>query len=138
MRRIIDSDLWGSKKLRKVPREYQAEYANLLPLADANGVFLYDVDDIHHQVYTFNRPHITLAMVEEMLCHFELAKMLARFSDDPEEHIFGYFVGIGKHGRLPDPKKVRSKFPNFDPTQELHISTLPIYEKLKGHLGAQR
>lgn len=132
MRRVIDSALWGSHKLKKVPREYQAEYANLLPLADANGVFLYDVETIQHKVFGFNRPHITPRMVADMLRCFEVAGMLVRFASEEDydnNRIYGYFVGMEKPGRLPDRKKVKASLPDHDSTVDLHIDTLPIYKK---------
>jgi hypothetical protein len=100
-KRVIDGEaLWLSNKLRQVPEEYRPEYANLIPLALANGTFECDPRKIWARVYIYNRPSVTLQAVEEMLNSFERAKMLFRWQAE-DGAVWGYWVGIEKPGRLP-------------------------------------
>jgi hypothetical protein len=101
-KRVIDGEgLWRSKKLAKVePEEYRAEYANLIPLALANGSFECDPRMIWSRVYAYNRPKITPVIVDSMLSEFERVKLLFRWKDQDGTD-WGYWVGIEKSGRLP-------------------------------------
>lgn len=100
-KRVIDGEgLWLSNKLRQVPEQYRAEYANLIPLALANGTFECDPRKVWARVYIYNRPSVTLQVVEELLDSFERAKMLFRWQAE-DGAIWGYWVGIDKPGRLP-------------------------------------
>jgi hypothetical protein len=100
-KRVIDGEaLWLSNKLRQVPEEYRPEYANLIPLALANGTFECDPRKIWARVYIYNRPSVTLQAVEEMLDSFERAKMLFRWQAG-DGAVWGYWIGIDKPGRLP-------------------------------------
>jgi len=98
-KRVIDGEaLWGSDKLAKVePASYRAEYANLLPLALANGSFECNPRRIWATVYSYNRPDITPEDVTAMLDAFQNAKLLFRWEVDGKP--WGYWVGIGS--RLP-------------------------------------
>jgi len=100
-KRVVDGEaLWLSNKLTKVPEQFRAEYANLIPLALANGTFECDPRKIWARVYIYNRPNVTLQSVEEMLKSFELAKMLFCWQDTSGT-TWGYWVGIDTPGRLP-------------------------------------
>src|SRR5712664_824023 len=100
-KRVLDGEaLWLSNKLLQIPEQYRAEYANLIPLALANGTFECDARKVWARVYIYNRPSVTLQAVEEMLEAFEQAKMLFRWQAEDGSK-WGYWVGIDKPGRLP-------------------------------------
>jgi hypothetical protein len=100
-KRMVDGEaLWLSNKLLQVPEHYRAEYANLIPLALANGTFECDARKIWSRVYVYNRPSLKLESVEEILNSFERAKMLFRWQV-ADGSTWGYWVGIDKPGRLP-------------------------------------
>ena len=71
-KRILDGEsLWGSGKLARVePPAFRAEFANLLPLALANGVFEANPRLIWSRVYAFNRPDVSLETVEKSSRNF--------------------------------------------------------------------
>ena len=108
-KRIVDGDgLWRSDKLAEVtPAWMKAEYANLIPLALANGTFEANPRRIWSTVYSYNRPEISLQQVEDMLAEFERVKLLFRWFDGATGKQWGYFVGIEKAGRLPPPSRLR-------------------------------
>src|SRR5216683_989241 len=101
-RRIVDGEgLWKSDKLAKVtPPKYRAEYANLLPLALANGVFECSVSRVWSQVFAFNRPEVSRKDVENILQSFEDVGLLLRWADVSGKE-WAYFTGSDKRGRLP-------------------------------------
>jgi hypothetical protein len=101
-KRVLDGPgLWRSEKIRRVdPVRARPEFANLLPLALANGVFEADPDRIWADVYSFNRPDIKPADVRRILEAFERVKLLFRWTDETGK-VWGYWVGIEKPGRLP-------------------------------------
>lgn len=111
-RLIHGESLWTSAKLKKVPVQYRAEYANLLPLAEANGAFEYDPELIWSRVYAYNRTDVTPVIVTEILLEFEKAGMLTKYS--AEDKVFGFWVGIEKEGRLPPPSQ-RVRYKNLPP-----------------------
>src|ERR1051326_1296392 len=98
MKRLVDSALWRSDKLKKVPAEFRAEFANLLPLAQANGSFELSPERIWSDVYSYNRPDITLEVVKQMVEAFVHAGMIIRWRQDGK--LWGHFRGITE-GRLP-------------------------------------
>lgn len=97
---MIDGEaLWRSDKLNKVePIEFRAEYANLLPLALGDGTFEANPRRVWADVYSYNRPDITLELVEEILSEFERVGILVRKTDENGK-IWGLWVGI--ESRLP-------------------------------------
>lgn len=101
-KRIVDGEgLWRSNKLARVePLRTRAEFANLIPLALANGSFECSPRLVWSQVYSFNRPDVTPEDVELFLKAFEDAGMLFRWTD-ANGRTWGYFVGIDRPGRLP-------------------------------------
>jgi hypothetical protein len=105
-KRVVDGEgLWRSDKIAAVqPIAARAEYANLLPLALANGSFECSVQRVWSLVYSFNRPDISLKNVETFLQAFERAKLLFCWTE-PNGKQWGYFVGIEKPGRLPGPSR---------------------------------
>ena len=99
-KRIVDGEaLWRSKKLKSVKKEYRAEYANLIPLAEANGSFDADPERVWADVYSFNRPDVDVKTVVRILDEFEKAEMLQRWEEKGKT--WGYWNGINKSGRLP-------------------------------------
>ncbi len=109
-RRILDGEaIWTSKKLAVVePQWARAEYANMLPLALANGVFECDPKLVWARVYSYNRPYFTEDEVKTALAAFERAKMLYRWRDGASKE-WGYWVGIEKAGRLPSASLMQRK-----------------------------
>jgi hypothetical protein len=106
-KRVIDGEgLWRSDKLAQVePPSFRAEYACLLPLALANGVFEANPRRIWATVYSYNRPDVGVEQVEKILAEFERVKLLFRWMDAGKA--WGYFVGIEKPGRLPAPSRLK-------------------------------
>jgi hypothetical protein len=106
-KRVIDGEgLWRSDKLAQVePPSFRAEYACLLPLALANGVFEANARRIWATVYSYNRPDVDAEKVEKILAEFERVKLLFRWTDGGKT--WGYFVGIEKPGRLPAPSRLK-------------------------------
>ncbi len=100
-KRVIDGEaVWSSLKLSEVePARYRAEFANLLPLAYANGSFECHPRQLWGRVYAFNRPDVTLQDVEAILNEYERVKLLFRWTSEGKP--WGYWVGIDKPGRLP-------------------------------------
>src|ERR1700722_14470064 len=104
-KRVVDGEaIWQSDKLSQVSEQWRGEYANLLPLAYANGTFECNPRLIWSKVYSYNRPNVTVDDVASILDQFEEAKMLFRWFDENGK-CFGYFVGIDKSGRLPLPSR---------------------------------
>lgn len=98
--RVIDGEgLWRSKKIKSLPIAFRAEYANLVPLAEANGVFDCDPDHVWAEVYAFNRPDVTPETVVRILDSLEHVDLLRRFT--AAGRVYGYWTGIHKSGRLP-------------------------------------
>jgi hypothetical protein len=110
-KRVLDGDgLWRSDKLAQVePVSFRAEYANLVPLALANGSFEAGPRRIWASVYSYNRPDVTLEMVEAILSEFERVKLLFRWTDQRSGKKWGYWVGIDKLGRLPSPSRLKKR-----------------------------
>jgi hypothetical protein len=107
-KRLVDGDaLWRSNKLNQVqPLSFRSEYANIIPLAEADGTFEANGRRVWADVYSFNRPDITLETVEKILKEFERVGMLVRKSDENGK-IWGIFIGI--ETRLPA-KSQRDKY----------------------------
>jgi hypothetical protein len=101
-KRVVDGPgIWNSGKLKQVqPVAFRAEFANLIPLATANGTFECSPDLILHQVYGFNRPDMTLDLITKLLDEYERVKLLFRWNGD-DCKVYGYWIGIDKAGRLP-------------------------------------
>jgi hypothetical protein len=110
-KRVIDGEgLWRSDKLTQVqPPSFRSEYANLLPLALANGVFEANARRIWSTVYSYNRSEITLEHVDQILAEFERVKLLFRWTDPRSVKVWGYWIGIDKPGRLPAPSRLRQR-----------------------------
>ena len=129
-KRIIDGEgLWRSDKLGRVePPSFRSEYANLLPLAMANGSFEANPHRIWCAVYSYNRPDITLAHVEQILAEFERVKLLFRWIDEVTGKEWGYWVGIEKPGRLPTPSRQKDRHER--------TGVVPPTEKLAEFMGS--
>jgi hypothetical protein len=120
-KRLLDGEkLWRSDKLKRVnPKKFRAEYANLLPLALANGSFECDPNKVWAQVYSYNRADIRLADVGLILAEFERVKLLFRWTVDNKP--WGFWVGIDQEGLLP-PEKQRHRYKTgaIPPSDELN------------------
>jgi hypothetical protein len=128
-KRILDGDgLWRSDKIATIQAAWiKAEYANLLPLALANGSFEASARRIWSTVYSYNRPEITLEQVEAILAELERVKLLFRWTDPPTGKDWGFWVGIDRAGRLPTPSRLKDR----------HEKTglIPPVDKLAEFLG---
>jgi hypothetical protein len=98
--RMVDGDaLWRSDKLAQVqPPSYRGEYANLIPLALADGTFECNPRRVWADVYSYNRSDITVETVEKILNEFEKVGLLRRTKDELGK-IWGFWNGI--ESRLP-------------------------------------
>jgi hypothetical protein len=116
-KRVVDGEgIWRSDKLARIePLWRRAEYANLLPLALANGVFECEPRRVWSVVYSYNRPDITLKDVEEILTAFERVGMLFRWLDAGSGKAWGFWVGIDKKGRLPSPSRLDKRHEAIGP-----------------------
>lgn len=102
MKRIVDGEgIWRSKKLKSVPVDMRAEFANILPVAEANGAFEYDSDAVWANVYSYNRPDVSAERCGEILAAFVDAGMISVYEESGRT--YGYFEGSDKPGRLPSP-----------------------------------
>ncbi len=101
-KRVLDGEgVWRSDKLARVkPLWVRAEYANLLPLALANGVFEANPRRVWVQVYAYNRPDVKLKEVEMILDALSHVGLLFRWAD-AQGKVWAYWIGIDKPGRLP-------------------------------------
>jgi hypothetical protein len=101
-KRVIDGTaLHRSEKIARVqPLSARPEFANILPLSLANGVFEASTERVWADVYSFNRPDVKPEHVETFLAAFEKVKLLFRWTDEAGK-VWGYWIGIDKPGRLP-------------------------------------
>jgi hypothetical protein len=108
-KRIIDGEgIWKSDKIAAIePPRYRAEYANLLPLAMANGSFECNARSIWATCYGYNRPDVTPEDVVAILDEFERVKLLFRWAVAGKA--WGFWVGIDKPGRLPSEARQRER-----------------------------
>lgn len=107
-KRIVDGEgIWLSDRIAKLPEQFRAEYANILPLAMADGVFECEPRRVWCTVYAYNRPNVTVEQVTEMLDAMEKAGLIHRAEHDGRT--WAFFIGIDKTGRLPEPSK-RSRY----------------------------
>lgn len=112
-KRVVDGDaVWRSKKLKQMRPEFRAEYANLVPLAEANGVFEVDVDRVWSDVYSYNRDGVTVETVSEILAELESVGLLRVWEESGKT--WGYWEGIHKSGRLPKASELQ-KYKNLPP-----------------------
>lgn len=107
-KRIVHGErVWGSDKLKAVQHKWmRAEYANLIPLAMANGTFECDPEKIWSLVYSYNRPEITKKKVQQILGEFERVKLLFRFDVDGKP--WGFWVNINCGGLLPPQTRIET------------------------------
>src|ERR1700677_2195708 len=121
-KRIVDGPgVWKSEKIAQVqPVAFRAEFANLIPLATANGTFECSPQLILHEVYGFNRPDWTLKKVTALLEELGRVKLLFRWTE-PSGKAWGYWVGIDKKGRLPSKKRQDEKHETCGPDVPEHL-----------------
>jgi hypothetical protein len=128
-KRVVDGEgLWRSDKLARVePPRWRAEFANLLPLAFANGVFEANPRRIWATAYSYNRADVVPEEVEAILNELERVKMLFRWSDQGTGKVWGYWVGSERPGRLPSPSRLKKRHELLGPE--------PPEEKLREFLS---
>lgn len=131
-KRIVDGEaLWGSAKIARLAPWAKAEYANLLPLALANGVFECDPRQIWARVYSFNRPEMTPDQVSQVLAQFEKAGLIGRWKDENGK-FWGFFIGIDKEGRLPPKSRISRKHGACGPEPPQHLARRWLANGLTG------
>jgi len=136
-KRVVDGPgIWLSHKLRAVfPVEFRAEFANLIPLAMANGVFECDPDLIWSTVYSFNRPDWSRDRVEKLLDEYARVKLLFRWQTN-DNKIWGFWVGITKPGRLPSASRLNDRHEKLGPEPPKEL--LENFLSSTNDVGAQR
>lgn len=131
-KRIIDGEgVWGSKKVLALQEEHKSEYANLLPLAEANGTFELDPRKIWLRVYGYNRQKMTMEFLHGLL--YDLASVGLLLAWEEDSKIYGFWDGQDKAGRLPGPSE-QKKYKNLGPDPPLDCSkekTLEIISALR-------
>ncbi len=102
-KRVIHGEgIWRSDKLARVePTWVRAEYANLIPLALANGVFECNPRRVWSEVYSYNRADIAVQDVETIILPALVGVGLLFCWKDEDGKGWGYWPGIEKPGRLP-------------------------------------
>lgn len=114
-KRILDGDaMWASDKIRALPAWAKAEFAWLLPLAMANGVFECDLRLIWAKCYAYGRPEMSLEQLMEVLHAFSQVGLLFRWRQ-PDGKEWAYWVGISKIGRLPPKSRLYRKHETCGP-----------------------
>ena len=116
-KRVVDGEgVWRSDKLAKVDPDWmRAEFANLIPLALANGTFEAEPRRVWSVVYSYNRPCVTVETVEQILRAYQAAGMLFLWTDSSTMKVWGYFPGIEKPGRLPAQSRLKKKHEAIGP-----------------------
>ncbi len=129
-KRVIDGEgLWRSDKIASIePAWIRPEFANLVPLARANGSFECNMRLVYTQVYAYNRPEVTIEMVAQILAELQRVKLLFRWTDAGGKS-WGYWIGINQPGRLPSPSRVDRKHEQ--------LGAVPPTEALRKFLGME-
>ncbi len=98
--RIVDGDAWArSRKIKDgVEEKYRKDYVLWLTLAEANGTFECDLEQIHADLYAFQLPATKMKHVRKMFEQFLRAGVLVTWQDRGKT--WGYFPGSEKAGRL--------------------------------------
>ncbi len=102
-KRVIHGEgIWRSDNLARVePLWVRAEYANLIPLALANGVFECNPRRVWSEVYSYNRNDISVQDVKTIILPALVGVGLLFCWKDEDGKGWGYWPGIEKPGRLP-------------------------------------
>ena len=136
-KRIVDGEgLWRSDKLARLEPRWRPEFANLLPLALANGVFEADARRVWSIAYSYNRTEITADDVAQLLDALEAAKILFRWADPSTQKTWGFWVGVNKTGRLPSQSRLKKKHDAIGPeppAEELERFIQAIGQPMASH-----
>jgi hypothetical protein len=143
-KRVIHGEgIWSSDKLARVePTWVRPEYANLIPLALANGVFEANAKRIWSCVYSYNRPEITLEKVESILESLKAAGLLFIWSDSGSGKVWGFWIGIEKSGRLPSASRLKKGHDAVGPNppggalKDYVLQSMANQWPANGHLGS--
>lgn len=106
--------MWASEKIRALPVWAKAEFAWLLPLAMANGVFECDLRRIWAKCYVYSRPEMSIEQLMEVFHAFAQVGLLFRWREACGKE-WGYWVGISKIGRLPPKSRLYRKHETCGP-----------------------
>ena len=110
-KRIVDGEgVWGSDKILQLKEEYRPEYANLVPLAEANGVFEADAYKVWSRVYSYNRRDKDVVWVSGLLEDLVRVGLLLLWENKGK--VWGFWEGNQKAGRLPSPSE-QEKYKNL-------------------------
>jgi len=119
-KRVVDGEgIWGSDKILRLSTEFQPEYANLLPLAEANGVFEVNPHKVWSRVYAYNRRNVTVEWVQELLNELVEVGLLLIWEDNGK--VWGFWDGNEKAGRLPKESE-QKKYKNLPPNPPKNLS----------------
>ena len=130
-KRIVDGEgVWGSDKILRLREDFQPEYANLIPLAEANGVFEVNPHKVWARVYAYNRRDKSLEWVQELLNDLIRVGLLLIWED--EGKLWGYWDGSEKSGRLPGEAE-RKKYKNLPRKPPGNL--LEVSKETHGRLG---
>ena len=125
-KRIVDGEgIWGSKKILLLKEEHRPEYANLLPLAEANGTFELDLRKIWLRVYGYNRPSVSMEFLYDVLVDLAAVGLLMAWEEDGK--VYAFWDGQDKVGRLPGPSE-QKKYKNLPPDPPLDCSKEKTWE----------
>lgn len=131
-KRMVDGEgIWESDKIRKLDDKHKPEYAYLLPLAEANGVFEVNAYKIWARVYAYNRRTVTPDFVCDILLDFARVGLLKAWEE--EGKIWGFWDGSEKPGRLPGSTEIR-KYKNLPPDPPLTCSQDETIKLLEDNL----
>ena len=139
-KRVVDGEgIWGSDKILSLREEHRPEYANLVPLAEANGVFEADAYKVWSRVYSYNRRGVTPEWVSDLLSELIRVGLLLVWEDKKRGKVWGYWEGNQKPGRLPKQSE-QDKYKNLppNPPSSLSVSSAETQRNLLPRLGLVR
>lgn len=136
-KRIIDGEaMWASEKIRALPAWAKAEFAWLLPLAMANGVFECDFRRIWATCYAYGRPEMSMEQLVEVFHSFSAVGLLFRWRESDGKE-WGHWVGISKIGRLPPQSRIYRKHETCgpEPPKKLLLEFMASHWPANGLIG---
>lgn len=116
--RVVDDSIYRSSKVKALKPEHRPEYAYLIPLAEANGVFEADPVWVWATAYAYHRDGLGPEWVRDLLEDFKRVGLLRTWVELGKT--WGYWVGIDKPGRLPSKEHLK-RYKNLPPPAPLRI-----------------
>ena len=108
-KRVLDGKgIWRSDKIARIdPPWVKPEYANVLPLATANGTFEFSPRKVWSDCYSYNRPEIDCDQVRDVILP-SIHSVGLLFTWEQDDKVWAFFTGIDKpgSGRLPPPSRI--------------------------------